>query len=39
MSCTATCEGTPVSPDSTTINGGKFIQINQFLFLLILTVF
>ena len=35
----ATCEGTPASSDTTTPDGGKFIQISGFLFLLILTVF
>lgn len=39
MTGTATCEGTPASSDTTTPNGGKFIQISGFLFLLILTVF
>ena len=39
MSGTATCEGTPASSDTTTPDGGKFIQISGFLFLLILTVF
>ena len=35
----ATCEGTPASSDTTTTDGGKFIQISGFLFLFILTVF
>ena len=35
----ATCEGTPASSDTTTPDGGKFIQISGFLFLLILTLF
>ena len=39
MSGSATCEGTPASSDTTTPDGGKFIQISGFLFLLILTVF
>ena len=39
MSGTATCEGTPASSDTPTPDGGKFIQISGFLFLLILTVF
>jgi hypothetical protein len=31
----ATCEGSSASPDTTTPNSGKFIQISPFLFLLI----